>query len=74
MPHTFEYYAGRPADYYLQTRIGKQVFYSSEPGEEKYLDKYVYGVEDHFEYLQLIGIERLMQLNEMETIREGYHP
>jgi acyl CoA:acetate/3-ketoacid CoA transferase len=43
-------------------------------GMKKYLDKYVYGVKDHFEYLELIGIERLMKLREMETIREGYHP
>jgi len=41
MPHTFEYNAGRPADYYLQTQTGKQIFYSNSPGDEKYLDKYV---------------------------------
>ena len=41
---------------------------------KKYLDKYVYGVKNHFEYLELIGIEKLMRLKEMETIREGYHP
>ena len=41
---------------------------------KKYLDKYVYGVKNHFEYLELIGIERLMRLREAETIKEGYHP
>ena len=30
-----------PADYYLQTQTGKQIFYSNSPGDEKYLDKYV---------------------------------
>ena len=29
---------------------------------KKYLDKYVYGVKSHMEYLELIGIERLMKL------------
>jgi glutaconate CoA-transferase subunit A len=29
---------------------------------KKYLDKYVYGVKSHTEYLNLIGIENLMRL------------
>lgn len=45
-----------------------------DAGMKKYLDRYVFGVKDHFEYLGLIGIERLMKLRELETIREGYHP
>jgi len=51
-------------------------FFAAQNDEEmqKYLAKYVYGVKDHFEYLELIGIERLMGLKEKETIREGYHP
>lgn len=51
-------------------------FFAAQNDEDmkKYLDKYVYGVKDHFEYLHLIGIEKLMHLKEIETIREGYHP
>jgi acyl CoA:acetate/3-ketoacid CoA transferase alpha subunit len=45
-----------------------------DEGMKRYLDKYVYGVKDHFEYLELIGMERLTRLRELETIREGYHP
>ncbi len=45
-----------------------------DAGMRKYLDRYVYGVKDHFEYLELIGMERLTRLRELETIREGYHP
>ncbi len=34
-----------------------------DPAEfKKYLDKYVYGVKSHMEYLNLIGVERLMML------------
>jgi glutaconate CoA-transferase subunit A len=29
---------------------------------KKFLDKYVYGVKSHMEYLELIGVEKLMQL------------
>jgi hypothetical protein len=32
---------------------------------QAYLDKYIYGVKDHQEYLDLIGSERLGQLKEM---------
>ncbi len=40
---------------------------------QAYLDKYVYGVANHQEYLEVIGIEKLLSLREAETIREGYH-
>lgn len=51
-------------------------FFSARSDEDmkKYLDRYVYGVKDHFEYIELIGINRLMKLKEMEKIREGYYP
>ncbi|MDQ7779990.1 MAG: CoA transferase [Planctomycetota bacterium] len=39
---------------------------------KKYLDKYVYGVKSHDEYLALIGKEKLQSLRENEMIREGY--
>jgi len=32
---------------------------------QAYLDKYIYGVKDHQEYLDLIGEERLRELQEM---------
>ena len=31
-------------------------------GAQTYLDKYVYGVKDHAEYLALVGQERLTQM------------
>lgn len=34
----------------------------TEEGTEAYLDKYVYGVADHQEYLELVGQERLEEL------------
>jgi glutaconate CoA-transferase subunit A len=34
-----------------------------DPDEfKRYLDRYVYGVESHMDYLELIGVERLMKL------------
>ncbi len=38
-----------------------------------YLDKYVYGVSSHSEYLEMIGEERLRALKDGEKIREGYY-
>jgi glutaconate CoA-transferase subunit A len=40
---------------------------------QTYLDRYVYGVASHEEYLEVIGIERLLSLREAERIREGYY-
>ncbi len=39
-------------------------------GAQAYLDKYVYGVKNHHEYLELIGAERLKQLVEQRERRE----
>lgn len=39
----------------------------------EYLERYVYGVESHEEYLNLIGRDRLEELKKKETIREGYY-
>lgn len=44
-----------------------------EAAMKKYLDKYVYGVASHAEYLDLVGADRLMKLRDAETIREGYY-
>jgi acyl CoA:acetate/3-ketoacid CoA transferase alpha subunit len=40
---------------------------------KKYLDKYIYGVKSHSEYLRLIGEDKLQKLRERETIQEGYY-
>jgi glutaconate CoA-transferase subunit A len=42
-------------------------------GLQEYLDKYVYATQSHTEYLELIGIERLLKLRENERIRDGYY-
>jgi acyl CoA:acetate/3-ketoacid CoA transferase alpha subunit len=49
-------------------------FFSARDDEamKQYLDKYVYAVENHQQYLELIGEERLEELKRRETIREGY--
>ena len=39
-------------------------------GAQAYLDKYVYGVENHDEYLKLIGDERLQRCVELREKRE----
>ena len=39
-------------------------------GAQAYLDKYVHGVADHQEYLDLIGQERLDELVQMRERRE----
>lgn len=36
----------------------------TEEGTQEYLEKYVYGVKDHQEYLELIGAERLEELKQ----------
>lgn len=41
----------------------------TEDGTQAYLDKYVYGLADHQEYLELIGEERLEQLRAEEEGR-----
>ena len=39
---------------------------------EDYLDKYIYSVASDREMLEQVGAERLQQLRELETVREGY--
>jgi glutaconate CoA-transferase, subunit A len=40
---------------------------------DQYLEKYVYGVSTHQEFLEnRVGLARLMELKQKETIREGY--
>ncbi len=45
-----------------------------DAGMQKYLDKYVYNVESHEEYIeQKVGQDKLTQLKDNETIKEGYY-
>jgi len=37
----------------------------TEDGAKEYLDKYIYGMKDHQEYLEMIGADRLEQLQTM---------
>jgi glutaconate CoA-transferase subunit A len=46
---------------------------STDEAMQTYLDRYVYGVASHEEYLEVIGIEKLLGLREAERIREGYY-
>ncbi len=39
-----------------------------EEGFKRYMDKYVFGVKDHWEYLNLIGLERLLELRRMRGV------
>lgn len=41
---------------------------------QAYLDKYVYGVSSHEEFLGLIGEKKLQQLKDTVEIRQGYEP
>lgn len=40
---------------------------------QEYLEKYIYSVASHEEYLEKIGISRLLELKRLETIKEGYY-
>ena len=42
----------------------------TDQGAQEYLDKYVYGLKDHSEYLELIGEERLQACVELRERRE----
>lgn len=46
---------------------------STDEAMKTYLDRYVCGVASHEEYLEVIGIEKLLGLREAERIREGYY-
>ncbi|MFQ6076012.1 MAG: CoA-transferase, partial [Candidatus Bathyarchaeia archaeon] len=37
-------------------------------GFREYVDKYVFGVKDHWEYLNLIGLERLLELRQTRGV------
>jgi len=67
---------GTTPGYYTYDAENLDEFFAArdDAGMKRYLDRYVYGVKSHFEYLELIGIEKLTKLSEMETIREGYRP
>lgn len=41
---------------------------------DAYLEKWVYSCESHEDMLdKLVGVKKLLQLTNMETIKEGYH-
>ena len=42
----------------------------TDQGAQEYLDKYVYGLKDHSEYLELIGEERLQACVDLRERRE----
>ncbi len=58
--------------YFDEEHIGEWLKLSkTEEGVQKYLDKYVYGVEDFSEYLDLIGgVKKLNYLRRLEQLRE----
>ena len=67
----FRYFNG---NFDLLTNVS--VLFSARTKEDmqNYLDKYVYGVKNHEEYVELCGGEEHMAtLCEAETIKEGYH-
>jgi len=41
---------------------------------QKYLDRYIFKVDSHAEFLELIGEERLQRLQDAVEITEGYRP
>jgi acyl CoA:acetate/3-ketoacid CoA transferase alpha subunit len=57
---------------YDSEHLGEFFSAQDDAAMQKYLDKYVYGTKSHTEYLEMIGIEKLLKLRENETIREGY--
>jgi len=40
---------------------------------QDYLEKFVYGIGSHEEYLEKVGDDKLKNLRELESIREGYY-
>jgi hypothetical protein len=40
IPHVFEYYAGRPGDYFLDTLLGSKVPYNEKLVEPRFVDKF----------------------------------
>ncbi len=41
IPHVFEYYAGRPGDYFLDTLLGSKIPYNQKLAEPRFVDKFV---------------------------------
>jgi len=58
--------------YFDEEHIGEWLKLSrTEEGVQQYLDKYVYGVEDFNEYLELVGgVRKLNYLKRLEQLRE----
>jgi hypothetical protein len=55
-----------------EAQIKEWVEASKDPDStQSYLDKYIYGVEDHAAYLELVGVERLNLLREMVPGRDA---
>jgi len=67
-PYSLE---GEWGPYYEADRdhLTKYVEMAKEPnGFKEYMDKYVFGLRDHWEYLGLIGLERLMELRHIGRV------
>ena len=67
-PYSLE---GEWDSYYEDDRdhLTKYVEMAKEPkGLKEYMDKYVFGAKDHWEYLNLIGLERLMELRHIGRV------
>lgn len=72
----FGAHPGTVPGYYAYDSENLDEFFSARDDEamNKYLEKYVYSVRSHEEYLEKrVGKERLEQLKEKETIKEGYY-
>jgi len=66
-------YPGEMADLYGRDEEGIKEWVDmskTAEGAKTYLDKYVFGVMNHDEYLELIGEERLQQAVELREKRE----
>lgn len=65
MPNCYYFDEEHIAEYLKMTR--------TEEGTKEYFDKFVYGVEDHFQYLELIGgIKKLDYLKRLEQGRAKF--
>lgn len=69
------YPAGVPARYDLDLEhIDRLNAIQTEQQMQAYLGEYIYGVQDHSEFLdKKVGWQRLRELMAQATIREGYH-
>lgn len=65
-----------PGRYFIDVDHVTEFLRSQENADdlEKYYEKYVHSVENHAEYLERrVGKEKLLKLQQIETIREGYY-